>query len=114
MPKEQKREYVSWSDAMEQARYVERGTGFTVKVSFMIGCPRGEQNLKMYYIVELVDDAGAGVALPSPVKFSFPNANSKSLAGALLGALYQLEGLATEHLVWTEPTIDTRRDALGA
>lgn len=101
----EKKEYISWGDVHELARYLEAGYGGRFKFVMTVACPKGEQHLRQYWEVRWCDDALQERATQQRILARYPSAGAKTLAGALYGLLLAADSVLAEEAVWAEPTI---------
>ena len=104
------KDYVSWGDVADHVRWLERGYGLRVFFKATVASPKGEQDVKWYWEAYLADDKGNPVALSNRALGRFPNSTSKTVPGLFLGMLFALDNIAQKERIWTEPTLDTRRE----
>lgn len=102
---DERRQFVTWDDVIIQMRWLEAGYGRRVRFTVVQACPKGEQYPRLYWEAYLCDEALTACALPGRALGRFPTPASKTVPGMLLGMLYQLDNIASQALVWTEPTV---------
>lgn len=100
-----RKDYVSWGDVNELWRWLEQGYKVELRCTSRVNCPPGEQYLKMYYELHVVDPDGQSVPLPTRQLGSFPNASSKTVPGLMLGMLFALDSALSRVRVWVEPPL---------
>lgn len=105
-------QYVKWSDVIVWMRWLEAGYGRRVRLTVVQACPKGEQYPRLYWEASMCDDQLNACQLPERALGRFPSEAHKTVPGMLLGMLIALDNIASQALVWTEPTVADRPDSL--
>lgn len=101
-------QYVKWADVIVWMRWLEAGYNRRVKFVVVQACPKGEQYPRLYWEALLCDEALNPCALPNRALGRFPADSQRTVPGMLLGMLIALDNIASQALVWAEPTVAER------